>query len=140
MSNIILIVTDQQRLDTMHYAAPASPCVTPSLDALAGESLCFTNAYTTTPVCTPARASLHTGLYPSVTGMCTNIYQDGCQTHELADRPYLLSRRLQSQGYACGYTGKWHLGLGRDKQASSEGRALLDRWEKGYMAADAYLH
>lgn len=138
--NIILIMTDQQRLDTMHYAAPDSPCITPRLDALAGESLCFTNAYTTTPVCTPARASLHTGLYPSVTGMCTNIYQDGCQTHELADRPFLLSRRLQAKGYGCGYTGKWHLGLGRDKTASSEGRALLERWERGYMAADAYLH
>lgn len=140
MSNIILIMTDQQRLDTMHYAAPDSLCVTPVLDALAEESLCFTNAYTVSPVCTPARAALHTGLYPSVTGMNTNIYQEGCQTHEIADRPFLLSRRLESQGYACGFTGKWHLGLGRDKTSSSEGMELLARREKGYMGADAYLH
>lgn len=138
--NVIVIMTDQHRLDTMHYACPESPCVTPALDALAQESLCFTNAYTTAPVCTPARSSLHTGLYPSATGMCSNIYQHGCDTHELADVPWLLSRRLGAAGYRCGYTGKWHLGLGADKTASSEGRELLARRQRGYMAAEAYLH
>ena len=137
---IILIMTDQHRLDTMHYANPAAPCLTPVLDALAEESLCFENAYTNAPVCTPARSALYTGLYPSVTGMCTNIYQHGCSTHELADAPYLLPRRLGAAGYACGYTGKWHLGLGRDKTACSEGRELLERRKKGYMGADAYLN
>ena len=137
--NVILIVTDQHRLDTLHYANPSSPCVTPNLDALAAESLCFVNAYTAAPVCTPARSALHTGLYPSVTGMCTNIYQHGCDTHELADAPYLLSRRLNAAGFCCGYTGKWHLGLGGDKTASAEGRELLARRERGYMGAEAYL-
>ena len=138
--NVILIMTDQHRLDTMHYADPQAPCITPAMDALASESLCFTQAYTTTPVCTPARSSLHTGLYPSVTGMCTNIYQHGCSTHELADTPYLLSRRLNAAGYRCGYTGKWHLGMGKDKTASSEGRQLLERIKNGYMGATAYLN
>jgi arylsulfatase A-like enzyme len=138
--NVILIMTDQHRLDTMHYANPDAPCLTPALDALAGESLCFENAYTNAPVCTPARSALYTGLYPSVTGMCTNIYQHGCTTHELADAPYLLPRRLGAAGYACGYTGKWHLGIGKDKTACSEGRDLLARRERGYMGADAYLN
>lgn len=138
--NVILIMTDQQRLDTMHYAQPDSPVITPALDALAAESLCFTQAYTVAPVCTPARSALYSGLYPSVTGMCTNIYQHGCDTHELADGPHLLSRRLQAAGYRCGYTGKWHLGLGKDKTASAEGRELLRRREKGYMGAEAYLN
>lgn len=51
--NVFLIMTDRHRLDTMHYANPASPVHTPSLDALTAESLCFTNAYTNAPVCTP---------------------------------------------------------------------------------------
>lgn len=139
-NNVILIMTDQHRQDAMHYACPDAPCLTPNLDALAGESLCFTNAYTTAPVCTPARSSLYSGRFPSVTGMCANIYQPGCTTHEIADAPYLLSRRLIQSGYRCGYTGKWHLGMGKDKSASAEGRALLRRREKGYMAADAYLN
>lgn len=133
-------MTDQQRLDTMHYASPDCPVQTPALDSLAAESLCFTQAYTVAPVCTPARSALYTGLYPSVTGMCTNIYQHGCSTHEIADTPQLLSRRLQAAGYDCGYTGKWHLGLGKDKTASAEGRELLRRREQGYMGAEAYLH
>ena len=137
--NVILIMTDQHRLDTMHYFNADAPCHTPALDALAAESLCFRNAYTTTPICTPARSSLHTGLYPSVTGMCTNIYQHGCSTHELADTPFLLSRRLGAAGYGCGFTGKWHLGMGKDKTASSEGRQLLERMKSGYMGATAYL-
>lgn len=138
--NVVLIMTDQHRLDTMHYFNPEAPCRTPALDALAEESLCFTDAYTTTPVCTPARSSLYTGLYPSVTGMCTNIYQHGCSTHELADTPFLLSHRLNKAGYGCGYTGKWHLGMGKDKTASSEGRELLERVKQGYMGATAYLN
>lgn len=138
--NIILIVTDQHRLDTFHYYNKNAPCQTPALDALAEESCCFTNAYTTSPICTPARSSLHTGLYPSTTGLCTNIYQAGSTTHELADKPYLLSRRLGAQDYRCGYTGKWHLGLGKDKNASFEGQLLIQRMEQGFMAGDAYLN
>ncbi len=138
--NVILIMTDQHRLDTMRYANPDAPCHTPALDALASESLCFSNAYTNAPVCTPARSALYTGLYPSVTGMCTNIYQHGCSTHELADAPYLLSRRLSAAGFHCGYTGKWHLGIGTDKSASPEGRELLERRKAGYMGAEAYLN
>ncbi len=136
---VILMMTDQQRADTMHYLNGASPCITPNLDALSKDSVCFTNAYTTAPVCTPARSCLHTGLYPSVTGLSTNIYQPGCITHEIADAPYLLSRRLQNAGYRCGYTGKWHLGLGKDKTASEMGRNLLKSREKGFMGMEAYL-
>lgn len=137
--SVVLIMTDQQRADTMHYLNPESPCVTPNLDALALDSVCFTNAYTNAPVCTPARSCIHTGLYPSVTGMRTNIYQQGCTTHEIADTPFLLSRRLQKAGYRCGYTGKWHLGLGKDKTRTQMGRELLKKREKGSMELDAYL-
>jgi arylsulfatase A-like enzyme len=87
-------------------------CKTPNLDKLAEDGLVFNNAYTTCPVCTPARASIQTGLYPFKHGMQTNIYTRGCMIHELPDSPQLLSRQLQKQGYQIGYTGKWHLGFG----------------------------
>lgn len=109
-NNIILIFTDQHRLDTLRCYKPDTICQTPNLDRLAENSVVFDHAYTTCPVCSPARSSLHTGLYPSKTGMETNIYQTGCRIHELEDRPELLSRRLEDCGYALGYTGKWHLG------------------------------
>lgn len=109
--DILLIVTDQQRIDTLSCYGETN-CETPHLNALAERSVVFHNAYTSCPVCTPARASLMTGLYPSRHGMATNIYQPGCTIHEIPDTDELLSRKLIDAGYACGYTGKWHLGEG----------------------------
>lgn len=109
--NILFILTDQQRTDTLS-AYGGGVCHTPSLDALAKESVVFTNAYCPSPICSPARATLQTGLYPHKHGIMTNIYSPGSMVHELADGPDLLGRRLGEQGYSVGYTGKWHLGTG----------------------------
>jgi arylsulfatase A-like enzyme len=111
--NILFILTDQQRKDTLS-AYGNLPCTTPHLDELSEESYIFENAYTTCPICTPARASLQTGLYPMHHGMLTNSYNYGNMVQELADTPELLSRQLVKMGYQVGYTGKWHLGSGVD--------------------------
>ncbi len=111
--NMLVIMTDQHAISTIG-AYGSVICKTPHLDALAADSLVFDNAYTICPICTPARASLQTGVYPFRHGMLTNIYTRGCMVHELQDSPSLLSRMLLSRGYQCGYTGKWHLGAGRD--------------------------
>jgi len=52
--------------------------------------------------------------------METNIYCPGCRVNELIDSPRLLSRRLQSLGYSIGYTGKWHLGIGKHRAGDYE--------------------
>lgn len=109
--NIVFIQTDQQRADTLSIYG-GKDCRTPVLDQFAQESVVFQNAYTSCPICTPARSSLQTGLYPSRNGMLTNTYGQGCVVNELPDTPDLLSRRLQQQNYSMGYTGKWHLGTG----------------------------
>lgn len=109
--NILLILTDQQSINTLKCYGE-SICNTPNLDNLAHDGIIFDNAYTVCPICTPARASLQTGLYPFKHGMPNNIYTTGNTYQELPDSPYLLSRKLQSQGYSIGYTGKWHLGFG----------------------------
>jgi len=137
MKNILLIFTDQHRKDTLSCYNQETLCRTPNLDALADSSIVFKNAYTTCPVCSPARSSLHSGVYPSKTGMETNIYQTGCRTHELMDTDYILSRRLQTVGYQLGYTGKWHLGVGK-KKAEGEGKNIAALQKKGYMESGAY--
>lgn len=137
--NIVFICTDQQRTDTLRAYDPNTLCRTPYLDALAEESVVFDRAYTSNPVCSPARCSMQTGLYPSKTGMESNLFQTGCRTHELQDASYLLSRRLQRAGYGIGYTGKWHLGFGKRKEESAEGKILLERMQRGYMEGAAYL-
>ncbi len=111
--NILFILTDQQRKDTLSVYGDV-PCFTPHLDQLSEEAVVFDNAYTTCPICTPARASLQTGLYPMHHGMLTNSYNYGNMVQELADTPELLSRKLAQVGYQVGYTGKWHLGSGTE--------------------------
>ena len=104
-ANIILIFTDQHRKDVFGcYGSTVAR--TPHIDALAAEGTVFDNAYTVYPVCTPARASLQTGLYPCRHGMQNNMYQPGCVVHELPDSPYLLSRQLGKQGYNGGSYGQ----------------------------------
>jgi len=109
--NVLFLFTDQQAKHSLGCYGNAHAC-TPHVDRLAREGVVFDAAYTTTPICSPARASLHTGLYPFAHGMQTNIFTHGCMVHELADTPELLSRRLQNAGYRVGFTGKWHLGYG----------------------------
>ncbi len=113
--NIILILTDQHRLSAIG-AYSEMVCKTPNLDKLAAEGILFKNAYTASPLCSPARASLITGQHIHAHRMGSNAGNYGSNISELPDSPDLLSRRLAQAGYACGYTGKWH--LGRDEKHS----------------------
>ncbi len=119
--NILFILNDQQMASALGCYGDRI-CKTPNIDSLAFEGLRFDNAYTVCPVCTPARASIQTGLYPFKHGMQTNIYTRGCMVHELPDNPELLPRRLQKLGYQTGYTGKWHLGFGPEPEKNGEYR------------------
>ncbi len=69
--HIILIITDQQRYDTI--AALGFPYMeTPNLDRLVREGVSFGNCFITAPSCAPSRASLFTGYYPHTTGILKN--------------------------------------------------------------------
>ena len=107
-TNILLITTDQHRLSGVGCYGD-TPCRTPNLDRLAGEGYRFETAYTTCPVCTPARASIITGQHTHAHGMTANTCEFGSMMHELVDRPGLLSRKLGAAGYRLGYNGKYHL-------------------------------
>ncbi|MEM6562579.1 MAG: sulfatase-like hydrolase/transferase, partial [Planctomycetota bacterium] len=133
--NILLVMTDQHRKGAVgcYPNAAGHPVSTPNLDRLAEQGVVFDTAYTTCPVCSPARASLQTGLYPFAHGMQTNLFTSGCMVHELADGPTLLARRLKTLGYTTAYTGKWHLGYGAD--ARSDPR-FVERFED----IEAHLH
>ena len=84
--------------------------VSPHLDRLAGEGVMFRHCFTPWPVCTPARATMWTGLYPHAHGVIDNVYgiDDALQT--VARTPVNLFDLLKQQGYATAYFGKWHLG------------------------------
>ena len=99
--NIVFIMSDQQRHDML--SCNGSPHVsTPSLDRLAESGTRFTRAYTACPLCTPARAALFTGMWPSSAGYASN--QDNAFRHV-----EFLGETFAAGGYDVGYTGKWHL-------------------------------
>jgi len=62
--NILLLLSDQQRQDTVSAYELNDIVRTPNIDGLAARGVRFDNAFTPTAICAPARASVHTGLYP----------------------------------------------------------------------------
>ena len=118
--NIVLIISDQQRADTMPGLALGSgrgAGFTPHLDWLAGRGTVFRRAYCATPMCSPARASLLSGLYPHSHGMVAN-HQERPVSRQMRLSPTIkiLADYLKPADYACAYAGKWHLGTGSDRR------------------------
>lgn len=109
--NMVLFVTDQWRWDTLN--APGHPTRLPNLDRFTQTATNFTNAFTTVPLCTPARGSLFTGKLPHQNGTMDNVQGTSFYPHgklHPAQTTYL--ERLQDDGYHVAFIGKWHLGDG----------------------------
>src|SRR5262245_41952620 len=102
--NLIVILVDDLRFDE---TSPAGhPYLkTPPLDRLAHEGASFVNAFHTTPLCSPNRASILTGQYASRHGIIDNVGRDA-MSHRLPN--YHVA--LQKLGYETAHIGKWHMG------------------------------
>jgi len=130
--NVVFILTDQWRASALGYMG--DPNVrTPRLDELANQSVNFVNAVSVCPVCTPYRASLLTGKFPTSTGMTFNdIY--------LPSEEHCMAEIFQEAGYRTAYLGKWHLdGHGRMNNVEPERRQGFDYW-KGAECSHDYNH
>jgi len=117
--NLIIIHTDEHNFRTISAYqkllsedqafvwGKTNNSTTPNIDKLANEGAISTSYYASSPVCTPSRASLLTGLYPQATGAPKN------GLHISEDVP-TFATILRDQGYTTSYVGKWHL-AGHDK-------------------------
>lgn len=102
--NVVVILVDDLRWDEISCAG--HPFVrTPGIDRIAREGARFRNAFCTTPLCSPVRASLLTGQYAFRHGIVDNTNRSA-QSHRLVTFP----RILHDNGYETGYVGKWHMG------------------------------
>ena len=107
--NILYIMTDQQRYDTLSCVG-RSDCQTPNLDRLASQGVRFDNAYSICALCSPARTSMLTGRYPHKHRIWNNNDMMQWATRDLPDEERVISQDLVEAGYNCGYVGKWHCG------------------------------
>jgi arylsulfatase A-like enzyme len=113
--NILMIVTDQQRRDTIGaYASQVAK--TPTLDRLAEEGMTFDYAFTPCGLCSPTRSSLLTGVYPHTHEVLTNVSLHPVRT-QLEPESDILASGLRRAGYRLGYVGKWHVNAYKDPTA-----------------------
>ena len=118
LPNIVFIMSDQQRPDSLGCYGNCF-IDSPNIDRLAESGMVFDNMFSVFPLCTPARATLWTGLYPHINKItdCAFGIDDA---FAFGDHPKTIFPRLKSLGYHIGYFGKWHLG-----SAQPQG---VDRW------------
>lgn len=103
-ANIVVVIVDDLRFD--EFSAGGHPYLeTPNIDRLATEGALFVNAFHAVPLCSPNRASLLTGQFPSRHGIIDNVARDIASHHlETFNIP------LQAAGYRTAFIGKWHMG------------------------------
>ena len=108
--NIIFILADDLGYGDVGSFNPASRIKTPYLDQLSSEGMIFTDAHTTSSVCTPTRYALLTGRYNWRTRLKEGVLTGKSRALIPADRTTLGSM-LQRSGYETAFIGKWHLGM-----------------------------
>ncbi len=130
--NVVFLLADQWRAKATGYEG--DPNVrTPHLDRLAQQGVNFRNAVSVCPVCTPYRAALMTGRFPTSTGMFLNDAY-------LPESELCFAEIFREAGYDTAYIGKWHLdGHGRSAFVAPQRRQGWQFWKAAECDHD-YLH
>ncbi len=116
--NIIFIITDDQQKGLLGIEG-SELSVTPNIDRIGKEGVIFKNAFVTTPLCSPSRASFLTGNYAIKHNVVNNDNLGlDVTSHTLLTWP----RQLRESGYETAFIGKWHMGLDDSR------RPGFDRW------------
>src|SRR3954470_8982748 len=104
--NVVFVLTDDQRWDCLSCAGHPH-LKTPNIDRLAREGVFFKNAFCTTSLCSPCRATILSGLYAHSHKVLNNFTE---YPNDLPSFP----RQLRQSGYETAYIGKWHMGEEND--------------------------
>lgn len=115
--NVIFILTDDHRYDFMGFTGKLPWLNTPNMDKMAKGGAYFKNAFVTTSLCSPSRASIFTGQYSHVHTIVDNVAGE-------PDNMVGFPQYLQKYGYQTSFFGKWHMGDDDDRP-----RPGFDHWE-----------
>ena len=117
--NVVIILSDDHRYDFMGFM-PGAPSwlQTPALDRMRREGAHVRNAFVTTSLCSPSRASILTGQYAHRHGVVDN-------TSPIPPGTVFFPQHLQRAGYATAYIGKWHMG---EDEGSDLPRPGFEHW------------
>ena len=110
---ILLLADDLGYGDLSSSGHPSSR--TPNIDKLMQSSLSLSSFYSASPVCSPSRAALLTGLYPVSTGIYPGVFTPG-DLGGLQTKYPTIASQLKERNYLTYHIGKWHLGVGVDGQ------------------------
>jgi len=134
--NFIIFYTDDQGYGDLSCMGSAD-LATPHIDSIAASGVRFTNWYSNSPVCSPSRASVLTGLYPIRAGV-RSILAGHRQATGLPQETPTIARALKPLGYRTAMIGKWHLGVAEAAMPHHHG---FDHWF-GFLAGciDYFSH
>jgi len=115
--NVVFILSDDHRYDFMSFMAAAPDFLeTPNLDRMAAGGAHLRNAFVTTALCSPSRASILTGQYAHRHGVVDN-------SSPIPEGTVFFPRFLQQNGYKTAFLGKWHMG-----EVDDQPQPGFDRW------------
>lgn len=127
--NIIFIFADDMGVgDVSHTTGKAA---TPALDRLAKEGMRFTDAHTTSSVCTPSRYGLITGRYSWRTRLQKSVFFTPHDKPLIKENESTVATLLKGNGYNTAMVGKWHMGIGWQFKPGSKPKSN-DGWDVDY--------
>ena len=121
LPNIVYILADDLGYGDVSYLNPESKIKTPYIDALAQNGISFTDAHSSSAVCTPSRYSILTGRYAWKTGLKKGVLT-GFSPPLIEGNRETVASLLKKKGYQTACIGKWHLGM--NWQTTDNQRAL----------------